>query len=63
VIPNPVRFHEQLLARGAPTEPWDARVRALLYTMAEQGALSEGELFEALVQPVVFSAPAPADTR
>ncbi len=60
VIPSPVRYREQLLGRGGPSEAWDARVRWLLYTMAEQGALSEAELFEALVQPVAFASPATA---
>jgi membrane peptidoglycan carboxypeptidase len=60
VIPSPIRYHEQLFARGEPTEAWEARVRALLYTMAEQGALSEQELFEALVQPVAFTSAATA---
>lgn len=55
-----MRYREQLLGRGGPSEAWDARVRWLLYTMAEQGALSEAELFEALVQPVAFASPATA---
>jgi membrane peptidoglycan carboxypeptidase len=60
VIPNPVRYHEQLFARGELTEAWETRVRGLLFTMAEQGALSEPELFEALAQPVTFSSAATA---
>jgi monofunctional biosynthetic peptidoglycan transglycosylase len=60
VIPNPIRYHELLFARGEPTEAWEARVRGLLYTMAEQGALSEQELFGALVQPVNFTSTATA---
>jgi monofunctional biosynthetic peptidoglycan transglycosylase len=60
VIPNPVRYHEQLFARGELTEAWENRVRGLLFTMAEQGALSEPELFGALAQPVTFSSAATA---
>ncbi len=68
VIPNPVRYHA-MFVRGAPTDGWDERVRHLLLKMAEQGSLSDAQLADALVEPVVFQAgdaqavemPPPAD--
>ena len=59
VIPNPVRYHV-MFDRGAPSETWEGRVRALLFRMAEQGSLSEGQLVEALAQPVAFASPVSA---
>jgi monofunctional biosynthetic peptidoglycan transglycosylase len=60
VIPSPVRYHEQLFARGALTEVWEARVGDLLVTMNRQGALSDGQLAAALAEPVTFASAATA---
>jgi hypothetical protein len=60
VIPSPVRYYEKLFARGAPTETWEARVRDLLFTMNQQGTLTDDQLAEALAQPVTFASAATA---
>jgi penicillin-binding protein 1A len=60
VIPSPVRFHEALFSRGAPTEAWEETLRDVLFTMAQQGALSEAQLVEALDQQVTFARASPA---
>jgi hypothetical protein len=54
VIPSPLRS-QAMLERGAPTEARELRVRDLLFHMAEQGALSEAQLVEALDEPVVLA--------
>jgi hypothetical protein len=59
VIPSPVRS-DAMRERGAPTELAEARVREILFRMAEQGALPEATLFEVLVEPVRFAAGAHA---
>ena len=57
VIPSPVRS-DAMRERGAPSDAAEARVREILFRMAEQGALPEAELFEVLALPVRF-APGP----
>jgi hypothetical protein len=60
VIPSPVRYHEKLFARGALTDVWEARVRDLLFTMNQQGALDDAQLADALAEPVTFASGATA---
>jgi hypothetical protein len=62
IIPSPVRAGS-MLARGAPTDAAEARVREILFRMAEQGALPEGELFEVIAQPVRFGGAPLAEGR
>ena len=54
VIPRPLKAHATMFARGAPTEWSEGRVRDLLFIMASQGTLSDGQLAEALAQPLTF---------
>jgi len=54
VIPSPVRS-DAMRERGAPSDAAEARVREILFRMAEQGALPEAELFEVLALPVRFA--------
>jgi membrane peptidoglycan carboxypeptidase len=54
VIPSPLRS-QAMLERGAPTEARELRVRDILFHMAEQGALSEDRLVDALIEPVVLA--------
>jgi hypothetical protein len=60
VIPSPLRYHDALFPRGAPTEAWEETLREVLFTMAQQGALGEAQLVEALAQPLTFASGSPA---
>lgn len=56
VIPNPVRYHV-MWDRGAIPEYWEQRVDELLLKMLEQGAITDDQLAEAIVEPVAFAHP------
>jgi hypothetical protein len=60
VIPNPVRYH-YMWSRGSVSEAWEQRVDDLLRTMNGQGTLTDGELDEALGEPIVFARPGDPD--
>jgi len=56
IIPSPVRFHGYF-TRGALTEHFEERVRALLAKMYATDLVSEAEFLEALETPLAFARP------
>ncbi len=54
IIPNPGRYHF-MFAQGMPTPACEQRVNELLLKMTDQGAISDDQLIDALIEPTVFA--------